>query len=64
MYLDAGFGKEPIPLFEADGQGHRLRAEVCIPIAPQRTCRTSPAQWLGVRRDRPDYLVLYRLGCA
>lgn len=60
MYLDAGFGKEPLPLLEqlAKDVGFELKF---YPVAPAEMQNQS-SQWLGVRRDRPDYLVLFGWG--
>ena len=60
MYLDAGFGKEPIPLIEqlAKDVGFELKM---YPIAAA-DMQNQSSQWLGVRRDRPDYVVLFGWG--
>ncbi len=60
MYLDAGFGKEPLPLFDqlAKDIGFELKL---YPVAPA-DMQNQGSQWLGVRRDKPDYLVLYGWG--
>jgi branched-chain amino acid transport system substrate-binding protein len=60
MYLDAGFGKEPIPLFEqlAKDIGFDLKL---YPIAAA-DMQNQSSQWLGVRRDRPEYMVLFGWG--
>ena len=60
MYLDAGFGKEPLPLLEqlAKAEGFELKL---YPIAAA-DMQNQGSQWLGVRRDRPDYIVLYGWG--
>lgn len=60
IYLDAGFGKEPIPLFEqlAKDYGFELKF---YPVAATEMQNQS-SQWLSVRRDRPDYMVMYGWG--
>jgi branched-chain amino acid transport system substrate-binding protein len=60
IYLDAGFGKEPIPLFEqfAKDIGFELKL---YPVAGSEMQNQS-SQWLSVRRDRPDYMVMYGWG--
>lgn len=60
LYLDGGFGKEPIPLLEelSKSIGFDLKQ---YPVAPQEM-QNQAAQWLGIRRDRPDYIVLFGWG--
>ena len=60
VYLDAGFGKEPIPLFEqlAKAAGFELKL---YPVAAS-DMQNQSSQWLGVRRDKPDYVVLFGWG--
>ena len=60
LYLDAGFGKEPIPLFQA------LAAELgfdlkLYPVAGA-DMQNQSSHWLNVRRDKPDYMVMYGWG--
>jgi branched-chain amino acid transport system substrate-binding protein len=60
IHLDASFGKEPIPMFEqlAKDFGFELKM---YPVAAQ-DMQNQSSQWLSVRRDRPDYMVLYGWG--
>ncbi|MBY0611263.1 MAG: ABC transporter substrate-binding protein [Beijerinckiaceae bacterium] len=60
IYLDAGFGKEPIPLFEqyAKDVGFTLKL---YPVGATEMQNQS-AQWLNVRRDKPDFMVMYGWG--
>lgn len=60
IYLDAGFGKEPIPMFEqfAKDLGFELKL---YPVAAT-DMQNQSSQWLGVRRDRPDFMVMYGWG--
>lgn len=60
VYLDAGFGKEPIPMFEqfAKELGFELKL---YPVAAT-DMQNQSSQWLGVRRDKPDFMVLYGWG--
>lgn len=60
IYFDGGFGKEPIPLFEqlAKDFGFELKL---YPVPPGEMQNQS-SQWLAVRRDRPDYMVMYGWG--
>lgn len=60
IYLDAGYGREPIPLLEemAGRYGFEL---VKYPVPPNQMQNQS-SQWLNVRRDRPDYMVMWGWG--
>lgn len=60
IYLDAGFGKEPLPLLEqlAKAEGFDLKL---YPVAAA-DMQNQSSQWLGVRRDRPDAVILYGWG--
>lgn len=60
VYLDAGFGKEPLPLLQtlAQSEGFELKL---YPVAAA-DMQNQSSQWLGVRRDKPDYIVLYGWG--
>jgi branched-chain amino acid transport system substrate-binding protein len=60
IYFDGGFGKEPIPLFEqmAKDMGFELKL---YPVPPGEMQNQS-SQWLSVRRDRPDFMVMYGWG--
>jgi branched-chain amino acid transport system substrate-binding protein len=60
IHLDASFGKEPIPMLEqlAKDFGFELKM---YPVAAQ-DMQNQSSQWLSVRRDRPDYMVLYGWG--
>ena len=60
IYLDAGFGKEPIPLFEQLAKDYGFELKM-YPVAGTEMQNQS-SQWLGVRRDRPDYMVMYGWG--
>ncbi len=60
LYFDAGYGREPIPMFQALAKevGFTLKL---YPVAPANMQNQS-AQWLDIRRDKPDFLVLYGWG--
>ena len=60
IYLDAGFGKEPIPMFDnlAKDVGFTLKM---YPVA-FGDLQNQSSQWLNVRRDKPDYIVMYGWG--
>jgi branched-chain amino acid transport system substrate-binding protein len=60
LYFDAGFGKEPIPMFQdlAKDFGFTLKL---YPVAPA-SMQDQSAQWLDVRRDKPDFVVMFGWG--
>lgn len=60
LYLDAGFGKEPIPLLEQLAKDYGFDAKF-YPVAAQ-DMQNQSAQWLSVRRDRPDFMIMYGWG--
>lgn len=60
IYLDVGYGREPIPLFEtlAKEMGFKL---IKIPVAGKEMANQS-SQWLQVRKNRPDWMVMWGWG--
>jgi len=60
IYLDAGYGKEPIPLLEklAPEMGFEL---VKFPVAGKEM-QAQSAQWLNVRKERPDWMIMWGWG--
>ena len=60
LYLDAGFGKEPIPLLEQLAKDYGFELKM-YPVAGTEMQNQS-SQWLGVRRDRPNYMIMYGWG--
>ncbi|WP_150522694.1 ABC transporter substrate-binding protein [Roseibium sediminis] len=60
IFLDAGYGREPIPLLEqlASKYGFEL---LQYPV-PGKEMQNQSSQWLNVRRDRPDYMVMWGWG--
>ena len=60
IYLDAGFGKEPIPLLEQLAKDYGFELKL-YPVAATEMANQS-SQWLGVRRDRPNYMIMYGWG--
>ena len=60
IFLDAGYGREPIALLEqmAEQYGFELMQ---YPVPPAEMQNQS-SQWLQVRRDRPDYMVMWGWG--
>ncbi|MEZ5776275.1 MAG: ABC transporter substrate-binding protein [Hyphomicrobiaceae bacterium] len=60
IFLDAGYGREPIPLLEqlAAKYGFTLTQ---YPV-PGKEMQNQSAQWLNVRRDNPDYMIMWGWG--
>lgn len=60
IFLDAGYGREAIPLLEDMSKelGFEL---VQYPVAGKEMQNQS-SQWLNVRRDKPDYMVMWGWG--
>ena len=60
IYLDIGYGKEPIPLLDelADSMGFEV---VKFPVGIKEMQNQS-AQWLNVRKERPDWMVMWGWG--
>lgn len=60
IFLDAGYGREPIPLLEqfAEDYGFELTQ---YPV-PLDSMQNQSSQWLNVRRDRPDWMIMWGWG--
>lgn len=60
LHLDHPFGKEPIPILEqlAAAKGFSM---VPIPVG-LKEMQNQSAQWLQIRRERPDYVVMWGWG--
>jgi branched-chain amino acid transport system substrate-binding protein len=60
IFLDSPYGKEPIPLVEQFAKQYGFEPKY-YPVAATEMQNQS-SQWLSVRRDRPDYMVMYGWG--
>ncbi|WP_046862600.1 ABC transporter substrate-binding protein [Microvirga massiliensis] len=60
IHLDASFGKEPIPLLEQLSKDFGFELKM-YPVGAQ-DMQNQSSQWLSVRRDRPDYMIMYGWG--
>ncbi|PYG30483.1 ABC transporter substrate-binding protein [Pelagimonas varians] len=60
LHLDHPFGKEPLPVLEAAAaeKGFEL---LPIPVG-LKEMQNQSAQWLQIRRERPDYVVMWGWG--
>lgn len=60
LHLDAPYGKEPIPLFEAYAAKHGFTF-LPIPVGVTEMQNQS-AQWLQIRRENPDFVFMWGWG--
>ncbi|MFK7855151.1 MAG: ABC transporter substrate-binding protein [Granulosicoccus sp.] len=60
IYLDAGYGKEPIPLLDqlAESMGFTVAK---FPVGVKEMQNQS-SQWLNVRKERPDWMIMWGWG--
>jgi branched-chain amino acid transport system substrate-binding protein len=59
LYHDSAFGKEPLPVLEAEAQRHGFEL-IKIPVAHPGNEQQS--QWLQIRQAKPDYVILWGWG--
>ncbi len=60
IYLDAGYGKEPIPLLESLSED--MGFEVAKFPVGVKEMQNQSAQWLNVRKERPDWMIMWGWG--
>lgn len=60
IYLDAGYGREPLPLLEAMAAQYGF--ELLKYPVDAKQMQNQSSQWLNVRRDRPDYMIMWGWG--
>jgi branched-chain amino acid transport system substrate-binding protein len=60
LYLDAPYGKEPIPLLEQLAKDYGFELKL-YPV-PGSDMQNQSALWLNVRRDRPDWIYIQGWG--
>ncbi|MEM1316670.1 MAG: ABC transporter substrate-binding protein [Pseudomonadota bacterium] len=60
IYLDAGYGREPIPVLESLSKTMGFEW-VGFPVAG-KDMQNQGSQWLNVRKERPDYMVMWGWG--
>jgi len=60
IYLDAPYGKEPIPLLQQLAAKYGFNVKL-YPVAGAEMQNQS-SQWLNVRRDRPNYMIMWGWG--
>lgn len=60
LYLDSPYGKEPLPVLNAYGEKYDF---TILPIPVGGTeMQNQSAQWLQIRRERPDYVLIWGWG--
>jgi len=60
IYLDVGYGKEPIPLL--DSLSEQMGFEVAKFPVGGKEMQNQSAQWLNVRKERPDWMIMWGWG--
>src|ERR1700674_2422786 len=60
IYLDAPYGKEPIPLLEALAKDYGFELKL-YPV-PAAEMQNQSSQWLNIRRDHPDWIYIQGFG--
>ncbi len=60
LHLDHPFGKEPIPLLEQAAEKHGFTL-LPIPVG-LKEMQNQSAQWLQIRRERPDFVLMWGWG--
>jgi branched-chain amino acid transport system substrate-binding protein len=60
IFLDAGYGREPIPLLQQLAKDYGFNVKL-YPVAGKEM-QDQSAQWLAVRRDRPNWMIMWGWG--
>ncbi len=60
LHLDHPYGKEPIPLFDALAKKHGFTF-LPVPVG-LKEMQNQSAQWLQIRRERPDFVLMWGWG--
>jgi branched-chain amino acid transport system substrate-binding protein len=60
IFFDGGYGREPIPLLEQFAKKYGFETKL-YPV-PAAEMQNQSAQWLNVRRDKPDWMVMWGWG--
>ena len=60
IFLESGYGREPIPLLEQLGKDYGF--DVKLYSIAFKESQDQAAQWLSIRRDRPDWLIMWGWG--
>lgn len=60
IYLDVGYGKEPIPLL--DKLSESMKFDVAKFPVGVKEMQNQSAQWLNVRKEKPDWMIMWGWG--
>jgi branched-chain amino acid transport system substrate-binding protein len=60
IFLDVGYGREPIPLLQQLAKDYGFNVKL-YPVAGKEM-QDQSAQWLAVRRDRPNWMIMWGWG--
>ncbi len=60
IYLDAGYGREPIPLLQQLAKDYGFKVKLYAVAGKEM--QDQSGQWLAVRRDRPDWMIMWGWG--
>ncbi len=60
LYFDAAFGREALPLFQSLARDTPFTLRL-YPVAPA-DMQNQSANWLDIRRDKPDFLIMFGWG--
>ncbi|WP_350335934.1 ABC transporter substrate-binding protein [Coralliovum pocilloporae] len=60
LHLDHPYGKEPLPLLSAMSEKHGFKL-LPIPVG-LKEMQNQSAQWLQIRRERPDWVIMWGWG--
>jgi branched-chain amino acid transport system substrate-binding protein len=60
IYLDVGYGREPIPLMETMAKKHGFEV-LKVPVGVKEMQNQS-SHWLTVRKEKPDWMVMWGWG--
>jgi branched-chain amino acid transport system substrate-binding protein len=60
IFFDGGYGREPIPLLEQFAKDYGFTVKLYpVPVAEMQN---QSGQWLNVRRDRPNWMIIWGWG--
>ncbi len=60
IYLESGYGREPIPLLQQLGKDYGFNVKLYSVAGKEM--QDQSAQWLAVRRDRPAWMIMWGWG--
>ena len=60
IFLDVGYGREPIPLLNDFAKDYGFNVKM-YPVPPSQM-QSQGSVWLSVRRDRPDWMIMWGWG--